>query len=102
MNEDLDIRKRKAFGAFLRDKRISLKFSVRKASRLINIPFGVYASIERGEKVKIRMSMLSAAANLYSVPVDELCAMCERVPQDVFYKIIRNPELLAIVRAYEN
>lgn len=100
MPSTIDDKKLRDFGAFLKNRRVSLGYSVRKAARLIDVPFGVLASIERGERAKIRMEMLEKIASLYDVDMDGLCIMCERIPRQVFYKIIRNPELLSVIREY--
>jgi transcriptional regulator with XRE-family HTH domain len=79
--------KRKIFGAFLLSARKKSGLSLREAALHCHVPFGVLASIERGEKAKISMDMLAAAAALYGLDFDNLCLMCERIPQDIFYKI---------------
>jgi len=98
---NLDEKKRKDFGDFLLGRRKKLGYSVREVANIVGTPFGVLASIERGEKAKIRVDMVEHLAALYDVNSDMLHIMCERIPQKVFYKIIRNPELLDIVRAWK-
>jgi len=101
MNFKDDAKKRKKFGAFLKNKRESFGYTVRDVAQMVSIPFGVYASIERGEVAKIRISMLDALAAIYETPSDELFLMCERIPPAVFYKIIRCPELLEVIRKWK-
>lgn len=98
MKKGLNDRKRRDFGAFLLSARKKSGLSLREAALHCHVPFGVLASIERGEKAKISMDMLAAAAALYGLEYDNLCLMCERIPQDIFYKITDNPDLVPVIR----
>lgn len=101
MKNGLSPKKRKEFGAFLLNKRKELGYSVRDVAKICGVPFGVYAAIERGEKAKIRMTMLDGLSTLYQVNNDDMCAMCERIPRPIFYKIVSNPKLIDIIRNIE-
>lgn len=98
MKKGINDSKRRFFGAFLLSSRKKSGLSLREAALHCHVPFGVLASIERGEKAKISMDMLAAAAALYGLEYDNLCLMCERIPRDIFFKITDNPQLLNIIR----
>lgn len=97
----MNINKRKAFGGLLKDCRIKGGFTVRKVAEIIEAPFGVLASIERGEEVKLKMRYIESLCALYNLNLDQICIQLERVPTEIFYKIIDSPKLLEIIRNYE-
>lgn len=90
---------RRRFGRYLRKLRGDVP--LRAASEFLKIPFGMIACIERGEPVKISMDFLYNAAEFYGVEVDDMCEMAQRIPQDIFYKIVDNRKLWKHIRAYK-
>lgn len=92
-------RDRKRFGKYIRGLRGEM--TLREAGEALKMPFGMIACIERGEPVKIGMDFLYAAAELYGVSVDDMCEQAQRIPQDVFYKIVDNFHLVPIIRNME-
>lgn len=93
-------KKRKDFGELLKKNRKKLGYPVRKVAEIVKMPFSVYAQMERGERVKIHVDKIEAIANLYNINVDDLCLQCERIPTGIFYKLIRCPSLLQVIRNY--
>lgn len=94
--------KRKSFGDYLRRTRIACEMPLRVAAESIGcISFSALAAIERGDSYKISMGFLRAVSEAYGVNYDALCIRAERVPQDVYYKLVRNPRLWDAVREME-
>lgn len=89
-------RDRKRFGKYIKDLRGEM--TLRDAGEKIGIPFGMLACIERGEPTKIEMDFLYKAAEVYGVGVDEMCIHAQRIPKDVYYKIVENPSLWESIR----
>jgi transcriptional regulator with XRE-family HTH domain len=75
--------------------------SIRAASKAIGLSPSYLFLIEKGSVKKLKMKFLSAAADLYNVDFDVLCKASERIPTDVFYKILRCPELINIIRNHK-
>jgi len=93
--------KRKVFGALLRSEREKRGWSVRKVAEIISYSFSSLAAMERGEEVKLKMSVIENLCILYELPLDDICISIEKIPTHIFYKIIDAPELINIIRNYE-
>jgi transcriptional regulator with XRE-family HTH domain len=92
-------RDRKRFGKYLR--KLRGKMPLRAAAEFLRTPFGMIACIERGEPVKISMDFLDIVAKFYGVDIDEVCGHAQRIPQDVYWKIVNNPQLVEVIRNLE-
>jgi transcriptional regulator with XRE-family HTH domain len=57
--------------------------------------------IENGRTKTPKMALLTALAGFFYIDRDKLLVAAERVPDDVFYKIIRNPQLITLIRNTE-
>ena len=75
--------------------------TLRKAAKNIGLSPSYLHDIEQGKAEKLKMKYIYAAANVYGVEVDDLCAAAGRIPQDIFYKILRCPELVKIIRSHK-
>lgn len=94
--------KRKQFGAFLRRMRVANRIPLREAAKSIgHISFGGLAAIERGEPYKITMPFLMGVSDAYGIDYDSLCFRAERVPHDIYYKLVKNIRLWERVRDME-
>lgn len=95
----LTAEKRKTFGTLMKNLRIFSKLSLRESAEKMGcISFSALSSIERGRPAKISMEFLRCAAELYCADYDTLCVHAERIPRDVYYKLIAKPELFDVVR----
>lgn len=81
--------------------RASSGLPIRKAAKAIGLSPSYLHDIEMGRANKLKMKYIYAAANVYGISPDVICAAAERIPQDVFYKIIRCPELLEVIRKHK-
>lgn len=97
----LNAEKRLVLGNLLRRYRKKHGLSVRDVAQAVGIPFTNLAAMERGEKVKLKIRVLESLSSLYGIDKDVLCITAMRMPQDVFYKIVRNPHLLETIRNME-
>lgn len=79
------------------DKRVAINV----AAKEIGIAQSHLHAIEKGKKLKPKMDILYRIAEYYGIPSDKVCLSAERVPSDIFYKIVANQELLQIIRNYE-
>ena len=89
------------FAELIKKRRISADLTLAKASKQIGISIGYLNDLEQGRALRPKMKYIYAMAGLYGLDIDVLCVTAERVPQDVFYKIIKNPDLLDVIRAWE-
>lgn len=86
------------FSEIIKNAREKSNIPLRLAAKNIGISIGYLNDLERGRALRPKMKYIYAMAGFYALDIDELCLSAERIPQDVFYKIIRRPELLNIVR----
>ncbi len=75
--------------------------SIRAAAKNIGFSPSYLFSIEGGNVKKLKMKYIYAAANVYGIDPDELCYASERIPQDVFYKLLRCQKLIGVVRDWK-
>lgn len=101
MQKKISMEKRAKFGAFIKSHRKKNKYALRDVGRLCNIDYSLLAKIEKGKEVKIRMEYIERLSILFAVDYDNLCAMIDRIPEDIFWKIVHNPELLNVIRDYK-
>lgn len=87
------------FKEMIRDARIKSGLPLRVAAKQIGISIGYLNDLESGRALRPKMKFIYAMAGLYGLPIDVLCIAAERIPQDVFYKIVKNPSLLEKVRS---
>jgi len=88
-------------GKKLRESRESIGLSVRHVSKLLNASFGNVAKLERGEYSRPPIKMLQGMCEIYGLEADEIIVQAEKIPPDVYWRIIRNPSLLNVIRSYE-
>lgn len=88
-------------GEALKSAREKNGYTLKKSAKHIGLSISYLNGLEQGHAHKPKMKYLYAAAGFYGIPIDELCIAAERIPQDVFYKIIAHPELLQIIRDHK-
>ena len=57
--------------------------------------------IEKGIITSPKLDLLYKIAAFYQFPSDILIIEARKIPQDVYYRIIDNPQLLQIIRNFE-
>lgn len=82
----------------LKDARSRAGVTTRKAAKNIGLSIAYLNDLEHGRATKPKMKYLYSIASYYGLDFDILCIAAERIPQDVYYKVIRCPELFAIIR----
>lgn len=88
-------------GELLKINRDVRGLSIRNAAIGIGISSGHLNDLEKGGIIHPKMICLHKIANFYEIPEDDLCIIAERIPSDVFWKIIHCPELLGVIRKYK-
>jgi transcriptional regulator with XRE-family HTH domain len=89
-----------SFAEIIKESRNKAGFTLKFCAENLGISIGYLNDLEQSRALRPKMKVIYAMAGLYGIPLDDLCLSAERIPQDVFYKIIRCPELLKIVRNY--
>jgi len=87
-------------GELLKNTRKTANHTLKVASRNIGISIGYLHDLENGKAFRPKMKVLRSIADFYGIDYDNLCITAERVPQSEFFKIIRCPQLLQVIREY--
>lgn len=80
--------------------RKSRGLSIKSAADYMKISQSHLHYIECGKTEKPKMETLYKLISFYGLPVDETCLAAKRVPMDVYYKVLNNPDLFSIIRAW--
>lgn len=85
----------------LKKARSDMGVTLREASQALGIAPSYLHAFENGNRKPPKMEMLYKIGGYYALNIDDLCIAAGRVPTDIFYKIIRCPELLAVIRDHK-
>lgn len=88
------------FGEILKEGRERLGLTQLQASEKLGISPQYLSDHECGRITKPKMDFLRNTSILYGIPYDDLCFLSERIPRDIFDKIIKYRELYSVVRKW--
>lgn len=88
----------KALGKLLRKNREELNLTLKIAAKQSGVPFGYLATVERGEVKRPKLVMIERLCDIYGLDKDAIVNMAGKIPQSVYWKIVDNPQLVAIIR----
>lgn len=84
----------------MKDARKTRGLKLKEVARLAKLKVAAISAIENGRVKRPKMDTLYKLIIFYGLNLDETCVIAERVPQDCFFKIIRNPDLMKLIRNY--
>lgn len=84
----------------MKKARKSRKLKLCEVAEFTGLKIAFISAVENGKILRPKMDKLYKLVTYYGINLDETCIAAERVPQDCFFKIIRNPELMQIIRDY--
>lgn len=88
----------KSFGSYIKEARKQKGWILIEAAQKLGISKSLLSDFENNKVDRIKMDMLKTISINYGLPYDETVIMGGRIPEDVYYKIIRNPELVTLIR----
>lgn len=80
-----------------KEKGVTLK----TASRALHCTFQHLSKLERDVTFRPKIALLERMCAYYGVSQDVLIPEAGKIPQDVYWKIVNNPQLLPIIRNME-
>lgn len=102
MEKDIDWNNLLTLGKILRQKRKSAKLSVRSvAAACKKLSFSHLASIERGRIARPKVDILNFLINFYGLDGDEVMRLAGRIPDDIYWKLVRSPKLVKLLRTFQ-
>lgn len=96
-----DIKKLKTLGKLLRSEREKISMPLRDVAKICKISFGALSKLERAETPRPPIDLLQRLAVLYDIEADNLIILAEKIPPDVYWKIVSNPSLVKTIRNIE-
>lgn len=75
--------------------------TLKTASRSIGCSFQHLSKLENDKAFRPKIELLERMSAYYGVSPDTIIIEAGKVPQDVYWKIVNNPQLLTIIRNYE-
>lgn len=88
----------KKLGNILNEARTARGWSLVEAGEKLGISKSQVHNLEQGYIARPKMELLEKIASVYGLPYDEVVIMGGRLPKDVYYKIVYNPELIKLIR----
>ena len=86
------------FGSIIKRGREHLGISLEKASQQLNISPSYLSDFENERARKIKMDFLYQCAEFYGLNVDELCISANKIPKDIYFKVLEHPHLFEKIR----
>ena len=84
----------------IKEARKNSGLTLREVARKTQISLTLLCAIETGKQPRPKMKILSTLSAFYNISHDAVCISATRIPQKEFYKVIRCPALLEIIRNY--
>ena len=86
------------FNEMIKNGRENLGVTLSEASQNFGMSIGYLSDFENGRVKKIKMDFIYACAEFYGLSADDLCIAANRIPKDIFYKIVNNPSIFSAIR----
>lgn len=71
-----------------------------RVSKIVGISTSYIHDLENGNALRPKIAVLSILADYYGLDRDKLIIASGKIPSDVYFKIVNNPQLLEVVRNY--
>jgi transcriptional regulator with XRE-family HTH domain len=84
----------------LKKARTYKKVSLRGAALHVGCSFMHLHHIEQGKITRPKMELLHNLADYYGINRDEVVIAARRIPDDVYWKIVNNPDLIVGIREF--
>ena len=88
-------------GRTLRERRKELGLNLQDIEKTAHINFSNIAKLERAEVKRPKIDVLEKLSKRYSLDLDWLVVHANKIPKDVYWKIVENPKLVKIIREME-
>lgn len=90
----------KKIGTWVKEERKKLGWGLLEGAQKLGISKTQLHKIETGKVARPKMKFLKNVASILGLPLDEVVLSGGRLPEDVYYKIVANPELIKKIREF--
>lgn len=94
------MKKNNTLGFKLRVARANSKYTTSYIAEKTGISEHIIYNIENGRIARPKIELLQKLADFYGIDSDELIIAAGKVPQDIYYNIVNNPDLLKDLREF--
>lgn len=91
----------KTLGELLKESRLSKGYRLNQVSKYCSISIAYLSDLENGKAKRPKITILQKASEILQINSDILIISAEKIPPDVYWKIVHNPALLEVIRAHE-
>ena len=88
-------------GEIVKNARISAGLTLQDVAKHTGLSIGYLSEIENGKSLRPKMKALRDIAGFLCINQDDIIMAAQRIPEDVYWKVVRTPSLVAIIRSYE-
>lgn len=88
-------------GELLKNARISKGLTLSKVAEHSEISIPYLSDLENGKALRPKIKILQKCAEYLCIDSDVLIISAEKIPPDVYWKIVRHPFLLKTIRDIE-
>lgn len=85
----------------LKNSREAVGYTLSEACERIGISVTYLWELETGKRKRPKIGTLQKIADVYGVSPDVVIRSAEKIPPDVYWKIIHNPRLVEVIRNME-
>ncbi len=85
-------------GETLKNARVSKDLILQRVCDHAKISTAYLSDLENSKALRPKIEILQKIAAFLEIDTDALIICAEKIPPDVYWKIIRNPQLLNIIR----
>lgn len=89
------------FGEYMRKQRVAKDLTLREVSKETKIGVTLLHYIERGKIERPKMQDLKTLAAYYGLPEDDVILKGGRLPSEVYFRILKHPELINVIKNYK-
>lgn len=86
--------------AMIKKARKAKDVSLHLAAIESGVPATMLHYLETGKTIHPKMDVVRKISDYFALPYDDVCIAAQRIPEDVFYKIIDNPKILPFIREF--
>jgi len=88
-------------GEIVKNARIVAGLTLQDVANHTGVSIGYLSEIENGKALRPKMQPLRDIAGFLCINQDEIIMAAQRIPEDVYWKVVRTPSLIAVIRSYE-
>lgn len=83
---------------YVKSLRVKRGYTLSYVCSRIGISISHLHDIENGNQKRPKLDVLRSISDFYNVDEDNLISLAQKIPRDVYWKIVNNPQLIQMIR----